>query len=215
MTSAYAYRVVVVGGLALTLVTATSSVVLASDGAGSQGKLGNAKALEARKPLLNQSRLSKDSGASNAVVVAITAYEAARDRAIIAFQTTSLSAREAYQVAISPATLSRTSSVEAATSALRIALESATTDNGKATADDAFKTAVRAANHALNTTNVTARISFRALIKSAEQTLKASLEAANAALRQSVSEARNSHPTRTSPRVFTPSRSANELPKVH
>ena len=215
MTSAYAYRVVVVGGLALTLVTATSSVVLASDGAGSHGRLGNGKSLEARTPLLNQSRLSKDGRASNAVVIAIAAYEAARDKAIIAFQTLSLSAREAYQGAISPAALSRKSSLEAATSALHIALESAITDNGKATADDAFKSAVRAANQALNASNVTARINFRALIKSAEQTLKASLEAANAALRQSVSEARNSHPMRTSPRVVSPWRSAHQLPKAH
>ena len=80
--------------------------------------------------MLAHSRLGKEGGSSNAVVVAITA-------------------REAYQVAISPAALARKSSLEAATTALHIALESATTDNGKVTADDAFKTAVRAANEGL------------------------------------------------------------------
>ena len=197
MTSTYAFRVLVIGGFALTLVTATSPAVLASNGTGSQGSQGS------------QSRLSKDGGSSNAVVVAITAYEAARDRAIIVFQTVSLGAREEYQMAISPAALLRKTALESANIALLIALASATTDNGKATADDTFKAAVRAANDALKMTNESARMIFKASIKSAEQTLKVSLEAADSSLRQAISAARTSHPTRTTSPSFGPSPSAD------
>ena len=212
MTSTYAFRVLIIAGFALTLVTATSPVVVASDGTGSQGSHStpdSGKFLDARTQVLAQSRLSKDGGPSNAVVVAITAYETARNRAIVVFQTVSLSAREAYQMAISPAALLRKTSLESANTALLISLTSTTTDNGKATADDTFKTAVRAANDALKMTNESARMIFKASIKSAEQALKVSLEAADSSLRQAISAARTSHPTRTSSPGFRPSPSAN------
>ena len=209
MTSTYAFRVLVIGGFALTLVTATSPAVLASDGAGSQGSQGSGKFIDARTQVLAQSRLNKDGGSSNAVVIAITAYEAARNTAIVVFQTVSVSAREAYQMAISPAALLRKSALESANAALLITLASATTEDGKATADHIFKTAVRAANDALKMTNESARMIFKASIKSAEQTLKVSLEAADSSLRQAISAARTSHPTRTTSPGFRPSPSAN------
>ena len=205
MTSTYAFRVLLIGGFALTLVTAISPATLASDGTGSQS---SGKFIDGATHALAQSRLSKDGGSSNAIVAAITAYQAARDKAVTAFQTASRSAQDAYQAAISPVALARKTALESANTSMLIALENATTDNAKANAKAALQAAIKAANDSLLKTNESARSAFKAAIKSAEQSLKSSLESANATLHQAVFAARTPHPAISTSPSFRPSQAA-------
>lgn len=198
MTSTYAFRVFSFGVSVLTLVTTTSSFASAS-----VSQVGG-KSHDTRTAELTRNRITNDAGVGGALVAAITAYEAARDKAVTAFQTVSRSTQDAYQAAIGPAALARKTALESANTSLRIALDGAASENGKAIAKAEFKAAVRAANDSLIQTNESARTSFKGAIKSAEQTLKSSLETANALLRQAVSAARTVHPSRTSKVRATP-----------